>query len=96
MEPSPDQLVERVTQRIADYILDDLGWDGSRESLTGAEPVNLTMVLDSTQLLELVGFVEDEYSVIFPDDEIVADTFHSARALAELVVGKRAADQLES
>ena len=81
--------VDVVAGRLAEFIVNDLEYDGGREALLGEQPVNLPEILDSTDLLELASFLEDEFDVVIDDAEIVGDTFESVTALAELVVKKQ-------
>lgn len=90
MEPD-EHGTDRVSRRIAEYICHDLGWDGSPEQLVAEDSVSLPEILDSTELLDLAGFLEDEYSITLGDDEVVAKNFATTRVLAGLVVAKQAA-----
>lgn len=89
MDAGTSQRVGTVSQRLADFIIDDLDWDGERAALLGEDPVSLPEILDSTDLLELASFLEDEFGVVIDDAEIVGDTFESVAALAALVVRKQ-------
>lgn len=47
-------------------------------------------VIDSTGVLELVAFVEDEYGLTVADEEIVPANFDTVNALAGFIVRKSA------
>jgi acyl carrier protein len=47
-------------------------------------------IVDSTGVLELVGFVEETFALEIDDAEIVPDNFDSIRRLADFVHRKRA------
>lgn len=94
MGSESDDRVEAVSRRIASYIRADLDWDGTDEQLLGEDPVALPEILDSTQLLDLAGFLEDEYAITLDDDEVVAANFATARILAGVVVAKQGATSL--
>ncbi len=47
-------------------------------------------ILDSTGVLELVTFVEDEYGISVPDDDMIPANFDSVDALVAFVTRKRA------
>jgi acyl carrier protein len=47
-------------------------------------------VIDSTGVLELVTFIEDEYGITVADEEIVPANFDTVNALAGFVVHKTA------
>jgi acyl carrier protein len=89
MEKIDDQ-VETVSDEIATFIVDDLKWEGTKQELLGSDPVELPFALDSTDLLELAGYLEDTFRIEIADEEIIADNFASVRRLAELIVEKQA------
>ena len=82
--------IDTVSDQIASFIVDDLKWEGAKESLLDADPVELPFALDSTDLLELAGYLEGSFRIEIADEEIVADNFVSVRRLAELIVQKQA------
>ena len=45
-------------------------------------------VLDSTSVVEVISFLESEYSITFEDHELVADNFDSINRIATFVDGK--------
>jgi acyl carrier protein len=48
-------------------------------------------IIDSTGVLEVVGFLESEYGIRVNDEEILPDNFDSIAAIAAYVDRKRAA-----
>ena len=45
-------------------------------------------VLDSTSVIEVISFLESEYSITFDDHELVAANFESIDRIASFVDGK--------
>ena len=45
-------------------------------------------VLDSTSVIEIISFLEAEYSITFEDHELVADNFDSINRIASFVDSK--------
>jgi acyl carrier protein len=45
-------------------------------------------ILDSTSVVEVISFLEAEYSITFDDHELVADNFDSIDRIATFVDGK--------
>jgi acyl carrier protein len=45
-------------------------------------------ILDSTGILELIGFLEETFDLKFLDDELVADNFDSLNRVARFVATK--------
>ena len=52
-----------------------------------------TGILDSTGILELIGYLESEYGVRFHDDELVADNFDSLARITRFMSEKLAKSQ---
>ena len=50
-------------------------------------------ILDSTGILELIGYLEGEYGVKFLDGELVADNFDSLSRVSRFVAGKLSRSQ---
>lgn len=88
---SQTERIETVSVAIADFIVDDLDREEltKEQLLSPTEPTDLPAILDSADLLELAGFIEDTYDVIVDDDEIVAETFATVRQVAKFVVQKQ-------
>ena len=78
-----------VKQRLRDfvaknfYLADPGSFDDASSFLDGG-------VIDSTGVLELVTFVEDEYGITVADEEIVPANFDTVNALAGFVAHKTA------
>ena len=72
-----------VDEQIRDYIQEEL--------LEGAEmptdPLSEGM-LDSLAVEQLIGFIEDEFGVLFDDEELVAENFASIDTVVGLVNSK--------
>ena len=61
----------------------ELGALSDRDSLLEAG------ILDSLGVLELVGFIERQYSVEVTDDEMMPDNFDTIDAIVSFVQGRR-------
>jgi acyl carrier protein len=72
--------------RIRTYILGSL----LEEPFEGDDPL-AAEALDSLGIEELIDFLEDEYDILFADEELVRENFGSIATLARLVDAKRAA-----
>jgi acyl carrier protein len=83
----------QVAQRLREFILDSyLFGDGDRmpadsDSLMGAG------VLDSTGVLELIEFLEDEFAISVEESETVPANLDSITGLVRYVTAKRAEDE---
>ena len=64
------------------FIFDDRKVLRPQESLIGSG------VIDSTGVLELIGFIEQKYSIRFADDELVAENFDSLEKISKFIYRK--------
>jgi acyl carrier protein len=53
-----------------------------KQQIKDSDPLLESGVLDSLGVLDLVSFVEQEFSVNVADDELVPENFHSVETLA--------------
>ena len=58
--------------------------------LDPAEPLLAGGVIDSTGIMELLGFLEERYGVTFRDDELVGENFESVQRIADFILPKLA------
>ncbi len=61
---------------------------GDSASVTDNSSLLESGVLDSTSVIEVISFLESEYSITFDDDELVAANFESIDRIASFVDGK--------
>ncbi|MGH2865256.1 MAG: acyl carrier protein [Solirubrobacteraceae bacterium] len=76
--------------RIAHFIISNLDYGGTVADLVGSESVRLTEAIDSTDLLELATFIEDDFGVQIEDAEIVPENFATVADLVALLREKAA------
>jgi acyl carrier protein len=94
MSTQADERVATVSDEVADFIVNDLGWDGPKGDLLADEPTELPSILDSPDLLELAGFLEEKYEIEVSAEEITAENFASVLSLARVVVAKQSATEV--
>lgn len=80
--------------RLADFISESITYDRASETIGADEPL-IDGLLDSTDILRLVVFVEDEFKIRIEDDELVPENFQSIRTLSEFIDRKRKGDSDE-
>lgn len=73
------------SDKVAGFIVDELGWTGPREALTDDYPLLANNVIDSLGLFRIVEFVENEYGVEIPDDELLPENFETLGAITRMV-----------
>lgn len=83
----PTQIQAAVQRFIAENFL----FRDDRMALSPTESLLEAGLIDSTGILELVGFVESEFGVRVADADIVPDNFDSVHAIAAYIGRKRVA-----
>jgi acyl carrier protein len=64
------------------FLFDEKKQIADNESLLGAG------IVDSTGILEMIGFLEETYGVKFLDDELIAENFDSLGRIASFLTKK--------
>ena len=78
-----------LQQKLRAYIVENLlfGQDGNFED---TDSFMESGIIDSTGVLELISYLEEEYSIVVEEEEMVPDNLDSVARLAEFVSRKRA------
>jgi acyl carrier protein len=77
------------TDRVRDFIMDELRWRGDRDELTDDYPLLENGVIDSLGLFRIVEFLESQYGVEIDDNELVPTNFATLAAIARLAESSR-------
>jgi acyl carrier protein len=80
-------------EQIRDFLVSELGWEGPRSELTDHLPLIENQIIDSIGLLRLIGWLEPEFGIAIPDEDIVPANFATIGLIAELVAAKTADSQ---
>lgn len=56
------------------------------------DPLLESGVVDSMGILEIVTFIESDFSIQLTDEEVLADTFQSIETISELIATKTVKD----
>lgn len=91
MPERDEATVKAIEQRLSSFIACDLGWQGDATTLVGPGARDLSEVLDSQELLEMLTFVEDTYAIEVADEELVPENFATLPRVASMVSSKMAA-----
>jgi acyl carrier protein len=78
-----------VEAQIKDYIAKNLLFDEHAE-IDGAASLLAMGTIDSTGVMDLVMFLEDEFGIEVDDEDLVPDNLDSVQKLARFVERKRA------
>ena len=77
-----------IKDRIRGYIAENILPGAADKSIGDDDSFLEQGLIDSTGILELVGFVEDEFKIEVADDELIPDNFDSIEKLAAYVKAK--------
>ena len=77
-------------QQIRQFIVDNFMMGRNPADLTDTGSLLELGIIDSTGVLELVGFLEQQFGVTVEDDELVPDNLDSVSNLASYVSRKTA------
>ncbi len=83
--------VDATQAAIREFILDKFPVARGRE-MTDDDSLLEQGTVDSLGVLEIVGFLEQQFGITLTDDEMVADHFDSIASMARLVRQKRGAE----
>lgn len=75
-----------IEQVIRTFITENFLY-GNGEQLTDDLPL-LGNVIDSTGVIELIGFVQQHFSISVEDEEVVSDNFGSVKSVVSFVEKK--------
>ena len=77
---------QQIEAGIRDYIIDSLGYT---DPVKADQSLRESNVFDSTNLVEFVMHLEEEFDISFEDDDMVAETFETITALVAFVQQKQ-------
>ncbi|MBI1422088.1 MAG: acyl carrier protein [Gammaproteobacteria bacterium] len=80
-----------VEQKVRSFILENFMFSNDESALDSAESLLDKGVIDSTGVMELVAFLEDEYHFRINDEELVPENLDSVRNIVAFVDSKQAA-----
>jgi acyl carrier protein len=84
------QTLERpdVVRILRAFIAAELLFDPDPEKLAPDSSLSALGVLDSTSILELIDFIENEFAVVIPLDAVTSDTFDTLNNITESVMAR--------
>lgn len=77
-----------TTKKIRTFILENVLIGEEESALDNNDSFLEKGIIDSTGILELVSFLENEFSIEVKDDELVPDNFDSISKLTVYIDGK--------
>jgi acyl carrier protein len=85
-----------IEAKVREYILDNFLFTNDQSRLQDDASFLEEGIVDSTGVLELVMFVEENYGVTVEDEDIVPDNFDSVLQLARYIRRKTGKEAVEA
>ena len=82
-------MISSIAAQIRGYVVESFLFGQDDESLGSEDSLLGRGVVDSTGVLELVGFLEESFGIEVEDAEVVPEHFDSIARLAQFVAQKR-------
>jgi acyl carrier protein len=79
--------MEEIEDKIRDFILKEITWEKPEELDSDTQLIE-NAVIDSIAMFRLVAFVEEEFNICFPDEDLLAENFLTLRHIARYVKGR--------
>jgi len=81
-----------IEQEVRGYILENYLFTDDESVLANSDSFLEKGILDSTGILEVIYFIEDEYGVKVEDEEMIPENLDSVERLVAFVQRKQAAN----
>jgi len=78
-----------MQQQIRQFILTNFLFSNDESQLSDDESLLDRGIMDSTGVLELVAFIEQQFGIKIADDELVPENLDSVRNVVAFVAGKQ-------
>jgi acyl carrier protein len=80
-----------VEQKIRDYVLENYLFTDDPSALSNDDSFMEKGIIDSTGIMEVIFFMEDEFGISVEDEEMVPENLDSVNNLVAFIERKRAA-----
>ena len=77
--------MEQIKQSVKKFILENFLFEDNEDALSYDDSFLKKGIIDSTGVLELVNFVEDEFEISVNDEELIPENLDSVNKLAKFV-----------
>jgi acyl carrier protein len=78
-----------VPAEVEAFILKELALGGAVESIAPDEDLLATGIIDSHGFMELIAFLDQQYGIVVPEDELKPENFQSLDAIDAFVQRSR-------
>lgn len=85
-----DEGMEEIRQKIRKHILESFLFTAKEDALDNDKSFLQNGIIDSTGILEVIGFIEEEFGIKVEDEEIIPANLDSINLISGYVTRKRA------
>lgn len=78
-----------VEQKVKEYILDNFLFTDDESSLNNSDSFMEKGIVDSTGMLEIIYYLEDEFAIKVEDDEMIPENLDSVNNIAAFLNKKK-------
>ena len=79
-----------IQQEVTAFIVENFLFGSEADAPAVSDSFMDTGLIDSTGILEVIGFIEEKYEIEVEDDELVPDNLDSVQNIAKFVTKKKA------
>jgi acyl carrier protein len=84
---------DAIRQRVRQFVRDNFLFGAELNGFSDSDSFLERGILDSTGVLELIGFVEKEFDVHFMDDELTPENLDSLDGIAAFILRRRSSNR---
>ncbi|MBI4847306.1 MAG: acyl carrier protein [Nitrospirae bacterium] len=78
----------QIQQTVKKFILENILFEDNEDVIKNDDSFLQKGIMDSTGVLELVRFIEEEYKISVDDEELIPENLDSVDNLAKFIKGK--------
>ena len=78
-----------IEQKLRDYILENFLFTDDQSALNNEDSFLDKGIIDSTGILEVIYFIEDEFSIKINDEEMLPENLDSVKNIVNFVTQKQ-------
>ncbi len=78
-----------IKETIKGFVIENFMFGSDQKEIGDDESFLESGIIDSTGVLEVVGFIEDEFDIEVLDEELIPDNFDTLTKLTTYVTNKR-------
>ena len=75
----------KIESVLVEYIRNECLSKGSSETITNEKNLFEAGIIDSAGLISFISFVESEFGITIPDDDLLPENFSTIKAIADYI-----------